>query len=126
MMTGVQKVLVRLRALRERRAMSQGALARVLGLNRTTYVRKEQGHIPITTTEWIKLATLLDVEPAYFFALQEDGRTASQDTRAMTLLALYRSLRATEQKDLLTLIVIAFKGIKRKKVRENIARLKGA
>ncbi len=124
MTTGVRKVLTRLKALREQCSLSQGAVARNLGINRTTYVRKEGGHIPITTEEWLKLAALLGVEPGYFFAAASRGPEEGADAYGMTLLALYRSLRAMEQRDLLTLIVIAFKGIRRKNVREKIARLR--
>ncbi len=124
MTTGVNKVLMRLKTLREQRSLSQGAVARSLGINRTTYVRKEGGHIPITTGEWLKLADLMGVEPGYFFLLPGKTEGEDGDVYGMTLLALYRSLRAMEQRDLLTLIVIAFKGIRRKKVREKIARLR--
>jgi len=124
MTTGVRKVLMRLKALREQCSLSQSAVASRLGVNRTTYVRKEGGHIPITTEEWLKIAALLGVEPGYFFIVTEKRPDEGADAYGVTLLALYRSLRAMEQRDLLTLIVIAFKGIRRKKVREKIARLR--
>ncbi len=124
-MTGLKKVLIRLKALREQNSLSQSALAKTLGINRSTYVRKELGYIPITTKEWIKLAVRMKVNPGYFFL--RDGGSAEElgDGRDMALLALFHSLKGVEQRDLLTLIIIAFKGIKRKKVRENIARLRG-
>jgi len=104
--------------------MSQDLVARHLGVNRTTYVKKERGYIPITTEEWMRLAAVLGVEPGYFFAVGAAPGAPGKDACGLTLLALYRSLRAMEQRDLLTLIVIAFTGIRRKKVRENIARLR--
>jgi len=123
-MTVVRKVLMRLKALREQRSLSQCLVAQTLGTNRSTYVRKELGYIPITTEEWIKLAARMDVEPGYFFEAASAASEEYQNTPDTALLALYRSLRVMEQRDLLTLIVIAFKGINRKKVKENIARLR--
>ena len=63
-----REVLERLRALREELALNQDYLAKRVGVDRTTYVRKERGVIPITTEEWIKLAAAMDREPSYFFA----------------------------------------------------------
>lgn len=104
--------------------MSQSELARCLGVNRSTYVRKEQGNIPITTEEWITLAGFMGVEAGYFFASDSAGEVLHEDGVAGTLASLYSSMQVMEQEDFLTLISIAFKGIKRKKVREAIAKLK--
>ncbi|MFQ5428302.1 MAG: helix-turn-helix domain-containing protein [Thermodesulfobacteriota bacterium] len=123
-MSGLSIVLKRLKALRTRRGLSQNVPAKCLGVNRSTYVRKEQGGIPLTTEELIKLAELLGVEPGYFFMSDVEAMEVLEDGHAGTLASLYRSLKGEEQRDFLTLIVIAFKGIKRKKVRENIARLR--
>jgi len=122
-MTNFKKVLTRLKTLREQYSLSQNVLAEVLGINRSTYVRKELGNIPITTEEWIKLAGRMDVEPGYFFDTDGTAVEEYEDGHDRALLALFRSLKLMEQKDLLTLVVIAFKGIKRKKVREKIALL---
>jgi len=122
-MTGIKKVLTRLKTLREHNSFSQNVLAEVLGINRSTYVRKELGNIPITTEEWMKLARRMNVEPGYFFDTDEAAVEGTEDGHDRVLLALFRSLKLMEQKDLLTLVVIAFKGIKRKKVREKIALL---
>ncbi len=122
-MTNFKKVLIRLKALREQHSLSQNVLAQTLGINRSTYVRKELGNIPITTEEWIQLAGKMDVEPSYFFATDGTAAEGYEEGYDRALLALFRSLRLMEQKDLLTLVVIAFKGIKRKKVMEKIALL---
>jgi len=122
-MTGIKKVLTRLKTLREHNSLSQNVLAEVLGINRSTYVRKELGNIPITTEEWMKLARRMNVEPGYFFDTDGAAVEGTEDGHDMVLLALFRSLKLMEQQDLLTLVVIAFKGIKRKKVREKIALL---
>jgi len=123
MTNSLQKVLARLKALREMRSLGQCVLADTLGINRSTYVRKELGNIPITTEEWMKLAARMNVEPRYFFEVDSEFANTYEDAQDRALLALYHSLKATERHDLLTLIIIAFKGVKRKKVRENIARL---
>lgn len=60
-------ILDRLKALRKELALRQESLAARLGVDRSTYVRKERGAIPITTDEWLKLAKALDREPSYFF-----------------------------------------------------------
>jgi len=122
-MTSLKKVFIRLKTLREQHSLSQSVLADALGINRSTYVRKELGNIPITTEEWMKLAQRMNVEPGYFFDTDGAAVEGYEDDQDRALLALFRSLKLMEQKDLLTLVVIAFKGIKRKKVREKIALL---
>jgi len=122
-MSGLEKVLRRLRVLRKKQALTQDELAVFIGVSRSTYVRKEQGNIPVTTEEWIKLAECLGVEAGYFFEKEGEPIEALADGHGNALLSLYGSLNMGEQKDLLRLIEIAFKGIKRKNVRDAIAQL---
>jgi len=125
-MTALKKVLRRLKALREQSSLSQSVLAEALGINRSTYVRKELGYIPITTEEWIKIAERLNVKPGYFFLTERGIVKNCADDHERALISLYHSLKIMERDDLLTLIAIVFKGIKRKKVIENIARLRNS
>ncbi len=66
-MRELKEILDRLKSLRKTRGIRQGEIAKELGVDRSTYVRKEQGEIPIITEEWLKIAKMLDVNPAYFF-----------------------------------------------------------
>ena len=124
-------ILGRLRKLREKKGLSQGHIARRLRIDRTTYVRKELGLIPITTEEWLKLAVEMDEGPCYFF--RASGRransSASRAAANMTeraLVDLYRSLGREEKKDLISIIRLMLKGIRRKMVTRNLERLRAA
>ncbi|MBI5888139.1 MAG: helix-turn-helix transcriptional regulator [Deltaproteobacteria bacterium] len=124
-------VLGRLRTLREKKGLSQGHIARRLRIDRTTYVRKELGLIPITTEEWLKLAVAMDEDPCYFFrASAKRGHSpASQGAAGMTeraLVELYRSLSREEKKDLISIIRLMLKGIRRKMVIKTLERLSAA
>ncbi len=119
-----EATLKRLKEIRTCKGLSQEDLARGLGVDRTTYIRKEQGSIPITTEEWLKIALVLDEEPVYFFSLNEGGRSpvnVEEDERI--LLKLYRSLTPEEQQDMANSLRLMLKGIKRKKVREAVEML---
>lgn len=122
----VGDILAKLRVLREELAMRQEHLAARLGVDRSTYVRKELGSIPITTDEWLALSKALDRDPSYFFsssskpAMGEGGLAL----RERLLVKLYRSLRAGEQDDLVATVYLKFKGIRRKAVREAVRLLK--
>jgi len=118
--------LEKLKNIRTCNSLSQEHLARALGINRTTYIRKEQGSIPITTEEWVKIAAILDEEPAYFFSTSKKGHTmVSLEESERRLLKLYRSLTAEEQQDIRNSLRLMLKGIKRKKVKDAIELLIG-
>ena len=119
-----REVLERLRALREELALRQDYLAKRVGVDRTTYVRKEQGVIPITTEEWIKLAAAMDREPAYFFAGGAAVKPALAKREAL-LLRLYRSLRPAEQEDFVCAVYLKCRSIRRKAVQETLKLLQG-
>lgn len=117
-------VLNRLKALREELSLRQDYLARRVGVDRTTYVRKEGGAIPITTDEWIKLADAMGREPAYFFGAGAGGSKAGMGGgREALLVRLYRSLRPTEQDDLVCAVYEGCRCIRRKSVRDTLKML---
>jgi transcriptional regulator with XRE-family HTH domain len=119
--------LKRLKNIRICKKLSQEHLARGLGINRTTYIRKEQGTIPITTEQWLKIAAMLDEEPSYFFSSNHAGRTmVSIEETERLLLKLYRTLTPEEQQDMRNSLRLMLKGIKRKKVREAVGLLMGS
>lgn len=97
-----------------------------MGIDRTTYVRKELGLIPITTDEWVKIADSVNEDPCFFFCLAGAPVDYSPLTpKEETLMALYRSLRQGEREDFLVLLSVSLKHIKRKKVREALEKLCG-
>lgn len=63
----VGEILDRLRVVREAKMLSQDDLARRLGIDRTTYVRKENGRIPVTTEEWLKISRIIEEDVEFFF-----------------------------------------------------------
>lgn len=116
-----QDVLNRLKSLREELALRQDYLARRVGVDRTTYVRKEGGAIPITTEEWIKLANAMGREPSYFFSA--GGKHKPEANREALLVRLYRSLRPAEQEDLVCAVYTQCRCIRRKAVRDSLKML---
>lgn len=126
-MLRTRDILDRLKTARTRKALRQDYVARCLGIDRTTYVRKEMGVIPITTDEWLKLADALEEEPAYFFTISTARLNESaMDVREMLLVRLYRSLKTDEREELVCCLHLMLKGIRRKGVRETLDRLRQA
>lgn len=123
-MPDIKDILKRLKTLRQEAGVSQGALAFRLGIGRSTYVRKEQGAIPITTDEWLGLAEALGKDPAYFFASQAPRAEGLLDYREAALLTLYRALRPEEKRDMIAAVVLLLKAIKRKEVAQAVERLR--
>lgn len=117
-MQKTKDILDRLRSLRVEKELRQDHVADVLGISRTTYVRKEQGSIPITTDEWVKLANALGKDLAYFFSLSPAG-----DTEEL-LVRFYRTLTPEERSDFLSAIELVFKRVKRKDLIHALEKLK--
>jgi Zn-dependent peptidase ImmA (M78 family)/transcriptional regulator with XRE-family HTH domain len=67
----------RLRAARDRRGLSQQAVADALGLPRTAITNIETGARAVSTLEITKLAELYDQTPAYFLAANEQAEDLS-------------------------------------------------
>lgn len=119
-MQNTKEILERLRSLRVEKALRQDHVAKVLGVSRTTYVRKEQGAIPITTEEWVKLSKAMGKELAYFFSLSSTG------DREVLLLKLYRTLTPEEKSDFLSGIDLIFKRVRRKNIIQALEKLRDA
>jgi transcriptional regulator with XRE-family HTH domain len=123
-MLSTQEILERLRALRKEMLLNQERLAGELGIDRTTYIRKEKGKIPITTDEWIKIAEVMGKDAAYFFHTNNDNRANNKaHNKEELLLKLFRSLNPEEKKDFVASIRLMLKGIQRKKVRDTLQTL---
>lgn len=113
-------VLDRLKNLREELSLRQDYLAKRVGVDRTTYVRKEGGAIPITTDEWIKLANAMGREPAYFFSPGRDIPGPEPGQREALLVRLYKTLRPAEQDDLVFTVYSKCRCIRRKAVQDTL------
>lgn len=137
-MTKGDEILTRLRSLREDCEYSQDLIAKKIGINRTTYLRKEAGIIAITTDEWVRLSNILGVEVEYFFNLNDGKRakdkksrggnrgTEEEDSEAEEgpLLRLYKTLTRRERAALITSLRSTLKDIKRKNVQQALNLLK--
>src|SRR3989337_854044 len=124
-MLSTKDILKRLRTVREEKLLSQVQLAGRLDIDRTTYIRKEKGHIPITTEEWIKIAAAMDKEPSYFF---DSGRERPRKSEAAEeperlVLALWMTLNAEEKRDFTAFLRLIFRGGKKKKVQGTLPAL---
>lgn len=121
----VQKVLERLKSLREELALRQDYVATRVGIDRTTYLRKEGGSVPITTDEWIKIAGAMGADPSYFFgACDKNTLQPELAPRERGLLRLYRSLRPAEQDDLVCAVYCKCRHIRRKAVQDTLKLLR--
>lgn len=124
-MLNSKDILERLRTLREEMDLRQDYMAMRLGVDRSTYVRKERGSIPITTDEWLKLAEAMDRQPAYFFSFTPVCIQESDlGEKERLLVKLYRSLRADERSNLICNIHLTLKCIRRKAIRDTLEMLK--
>ncbi len=54
--------LKRLIAIRKEKKISQEKMAQFLAMEQTTYSRKERGKSPLTDKDWVRIATILEVE----------------------------------------------------------------
>jgi len=122
-MLTTKEILGRLKRLRTEMDLRQEHMARCLGIDRTTYVRKERGSIPITTDEWVKLAEATRKEPSFFFKHAVPAEDSGDDREAL-LVKLYRSLTTEERDDLVCGMHLMLKGIRRKTVRDTLERLR--
>jgi len=122
---GTGDILARLKELREELVLRQEHLAARIGVDRSTYVRKERGAIPITTAEWLKLANALGRDPSFFFSATGKPLMAWSDLapRERNLIRFYRTLRPAEQDDLFCTVYLRFKSIRRKAAQESLRRL---
>ncbi|MEK7880949.1 MAG: helix-turn-helix transcriptional regulator [Deltaproteobacteria bacterium] len=133
-MLSTKDILKRLRTVREEKLLSQECLAKRLNIDRTTYIRKEKGHIPITTEEWIKLAAAMDKEPSYFF---DSGRERPRGTRSKSgsgeavekperlVITLWRTLNTEEKRDFTACLRLIFRAVRKKKVQGALSALAG-
>lgn len=123
--SSVQKVLTRLKSLREELALRQDYVAERVGIDRTTYLRKEGGSVPITTDEWIKIAGAMGAEPSYFFSACEEIKPQLElAPRERLLIRLYRSLRPVEQDDFVCAVYFKCRHIRRKAVQDSLRLLR--
>ncbi|MBI5562402.1 MAG: helix-turn-helix transcriptional regulator [Deltaproteobacteria bacterium] len=117
-MLNAKEILCRLRTLRKEKSIRQEYVAKRLGIDRTTYVRKEQGAIPITTDEWLKLARAMGKEPSYFFSRSGASEKKHAEKKERLLIELYRSLSREERAELLGVLSAAGKGPRKKDIKE--------
>jgi transcriptional regulator with XRE-family HTH domain len=123
--SSVKKILNRLKSLREELALRQDYIAGRVGVDRSTYVRKEGGSVPITTEEWIKIAGAMGADPSYFFSACDDKTPGPEPPpRERLLLRLYRSLRPAEQEDLVCAVYCKCRHIRRKAVQDTLKLLR--
>ncbi len=65
-MLTAKEICIRIKNLRIRRGYNQEYVAKKHRVDRTTYVRKENGLVPITIGELLQISKILEVRPAYF------------------------------------------------------------
>ncbi|MBW7957335.1 MAG: helix-turn-helix transcriptional regulator [Deltaproteobacteria bacterium] len=118
-------ILARLKELREELVLRQEHLAARLGVDRSTYVRKELGAIPITTEEWLKLAKALGRDPSFFFTSSGKPVMVTSDLapRERSLVRFYRTLRPAEQDDFVGTVYLRFKSLRRKAAQDALKKL---
>ncbi|HHL40399.1 MAG TPA: XRE family transcriptional regulator [Deltaproteobacteria bacterium] len=120
-MIDTKDILSRLRELRKDKSIKQEYLARQLGIDRTTYVRKEKGHIPITTEEWLILAEAMDQDLAYFFTRNGKGEGTFKTERLIG--EIYRRMSEDERSELIGFVRLILKVMERREVREIITEI---
>ncbi len=127
-MINTNEILSRIRRLREMKKLKQDDIAKHLGIDRTTYLRKEKGQIPLTTEELLLIADFLDEAPAGFLTKHAFTLPASDegdlDENANLILAIYRLLNTEERRDLLFTLRLILKGVENKSARKLLKEIK--
>jgi DNA-binding XRE family transcriptional regulator len=123
-MINTRIILLRLKKAREERGLRQDEMARCLDIERTTYLRKEKGQIPISTDEWLVISEVLDKDPVHFFIDSDMNLEESPTELQEHLIAkLYRALNEEDRRDFLFTIRLILKGIENKEVSETLDNL---
>lgn len=65
----LDKILCQIKFCRKEKELTQAKLGDALKVDRTTYVRKERGLLPLTLKEFLVIADFLDIPPEDFFKL---------------------------------------------------------
>jgi DNA-binding XRE family transcriptional regulator len=123
-MINTRVILYRLKMAREERGLRQDEMAQCLDIDRTTYLRKEKGQIPISTDEWLIISEILDKDPTHFFIDSEMSLEESPTELQEHLIAkLYRALDEDDRRDFLFTIRLILKGVENKEVSETLDNL---
>lgn len=123
-MINTRVILYRLKRSREERGLRQDEMARCLDIDRTTYLRKEKGQIPISTEEWLIISEVLDKDPTHFFIDSDMTLDESPTELQEHLIAkLYRALSEEDRRDFLFTIRLILKGVESKEVSEALDNL---
>jgi transcriptional regulator with XRE-family HTH domain len=61
-----KEMLDRLEALRKEKNLKEEYVAGQLGIEKAEYVGKENGVIPITVKEWLRISDIMEVKLIYF------------------------------------------------------------
>ncbi len=128
-MVNTTEILSRIRKLREEKQLKQDDLAKHLGIDRTTYLRKEKGQIPLTTDELLLIAEFLDEPPAGFltkpsFDTLPGSGGGNLDENENIILSIYRLLSSDERHDLLFSLRLILKGVENKSARKLLKEIK--
>ena len=74
-MKELQKILGRIVSYRKNKGYTQAEVSARIGLERSTYARKELGMIPITLEEMLLIADLLELPVTSFFVSVRKRKT---------------------------------------------------
>ena len=124
----MKEILCQLKSFRVEKGLRQADMAERIGVDRSTYVRKERGSIPISTEEWLLLSSALGRDVSFFFG--EKGVPAGRDQHypdEALFKRLLRALRPDEKKYFFHSVTLMLKGIRRREVSsvlDSIRRLK--
>ena len=123
-MINTRVILYRLKKAREERGLRQDEMARCLDIDRTTYLRKEKGQIPISTEEWLIISEVLDKDPTHFFIdIDMSLEESPTELQEHLISKLYRALDEEERRDFLFTIRLILKGVENKEVSETLDNL---
>ncbi len=64
--SNANEMLDRLEALRKEKKLQENYMAEQLGIEKAEYIGKENGLIPITVKEWLRISNIMEVKLIYF------------------------------------------------------------
>lgn len=77
--------------IRTKKGVSQDEISVMLGMDQTTYSRKETGNLKINTREWKKIAQILDVPLSDIFEHEDPSVVINNDNSPNSKVMTYSS-----------------------------------
>lgn len=77
----LKQILLKIKALRGAKGLSQKDIAEKMAMTRENYINYESGRVQMTIARLVQIAEILGVQPVYFFVDESVALQALEDTK---------------------------------------------